>query len=182
MTNAVIIVDEQVYFPTLLKKPNNLLAKTPLDSYYCRFGFILPTEYTSLNLIDVLEGNSSYAFVCEVTVLGCILTHEGILYEYIVGLPVETSGEYLKRRRIGIGKNTRYVRADSSRIEEQVCMLLHLVDEGHIPSMDEAFKILNKVSPNQSPMMECMDISAILSELKARKFTDPLPGFQKLVN
>lgn len=176
MANVCMIVNDEMFVATKLKKPNDLSIVIPVDSLYTRFGFILPTEYNSLSLIDILEGQASHHFTKETTILGCLLTHEGVLYEYYQGAYDEkTSDTGIRRRRVHIGTGVRYVKANSSRTEEQVTMGLHLWEIDRIKELMDIFQILHQCSPGHPPEMTKLSVQNVLAVLRERGLTDPVP-------
>lgn len=178
MANVCAIYEDELYVATTLKKPNGLLATIPLESLYCRYGFIMPTEYLSLNMIDVFNGTTSHHYSADVAILGCILTHEGNVYEVFLGnlIPNEVGDSSIRMRRIPTGPGTRYVKANGARTEEQVEMLMRLNDIGRIESMLHGFHILNKCSPGHPVSMNKLSVKEVMAELVAKGFTDPIPS------
>lgn len=178
MANVCAIYNDELYVCTTLKKPNGLSARIPLDSLYCRYGMILPTEYASMNLLDVLEGRSSHHFSGDVAILGCILTHEGDVYEFYLGniVPNEVGDTSVRIRRIPTGDGVRYVKSNGARTEEQVQMLMHLYEIDRIENMMHGFSILNKCSPGNLPHMEQLSVEAVKATLTAKGFTEPFPS------
>ncbi|MNQ14126.1 hypothetical protein D3C85_270700 [compost metagenome] len=178
MANVCAIYNDELYVCTTLKKPNGLSAVIPLESLYCRYGLILPTEYASMNLLDVLEGKSSHHFSGDVAILGCILTHLGDVYEFYLGnlVPNEVGDTSVRIRRIPTGDGVRYVKSNGARTEEQVQMLMHLYDIGRIESMRYGFSILNKCSPGNLAHMEQLSVEAVMASLIEKGCTEPFPS------
>jgi hypothetical protein len=178
VANVCAIYNDELYVATTLKKPNGLLATFPLESLYCRYGMILPTEYLSLNLIDVLNGTTSHHFSGDVAILGCLLTHEGVVYEYYLGNLTnnDVGDSSIRMRRIPTGEGARFVKSNGARTEEQVQMLMRLLDIGRIESMQHGFDILHRASPGHSAEMNKLSVKAVMAELVAKDFTDPIPS------
>lgn len=178
MANVCAVYDDELYVCTVLKKPNGLAATIPLESLYCRFGMILPTEYASMNLLDVLEGKSSHHYSGDVAILGCLLTHTGDIYEFYLGNaePNVVGDTSVRIRRIPTGTGVRYVKSNGARTEEQVQMLMHLYDIGKINNMMAGFNILNRCSPGNLAHMNQLSVEAVKAELVAKGFTTPFPS------
>jgi hypothetical protein len=175
MPNVSAVIGNDVYVPTVLKKANGLLFTNPLEALYCPYGFLLPTETISLNLIDILNGTSSYDANIDLTVVGTLLTHDGTLYEYYLN-PIRPSvGTGLRMRRYATGVGGEYIRSNSIYLEEQTTMLQHLVKKGYVPSLLEGFKMMAKSTPGQSSEMTLLHRLEIMAELVARGYTKPVP-------
>lgn len=177
MPNVCIVNGDDLWVATELKKPNDLMTVVPLESLYCKYGLVLPTEYNSLTLIDILDGKSSHHFSKEAVIIGAILTFEGVIYEFYQGNFDETIADSgIRRRRVHTGPGCRYIKANASRTEEQVAMMMHLIDRRHIECIEDGLRILERCSPGHGGKMEKLSVQNVMIQLQEKGFTAEIPS------
>jgi len=168
MSNYVAIMDDKVAFSNRIVGANGTLTTFPMDALYTPYGFLFPTEYTSMNLIDYFEGDRAPWEHYETSVFGVILTAQGILYEFAEAR--ECKFGVLAKRRIPYGKGARYVRANGRYTEERMIMAIHLTKD-----FKKAHELLRRTSRYIPDTQVIMKLDDIVQELQKRKCTTPFP-------
>jgi hypothetical protein len=167
MANVTVFKDNKVFIQTGIFKPNDLLTQMSVESMCTKYGFIIPLECTWPVIFDFLEGSLDRVRQAECATICNILTPSGKLYEYRVPAEAEKHRTYMMRRRVHYGPGVTYVRAATSKLEEQMTMAVHITD-----NLYQAGELLRKCSLGGLPKFEVLDVEEILGMLFAKGFTE----------